>query len=994
MGIASLINGVENAFSSVTKRSISSFCFLETGDGRHTLVAKDGSLCSVLRIDGATQMMSNEDIDALTKRLQISMAPHFANPGHALQVWFARDPDMSRQMTADLNAPAKRVAENVGIDLDSVFEEREEYLSKFLVWEGFYMVLWTRLSILSKPELKAIGSETTVPPLWPTAMDTQNIFRASQKMMDRHRSFVSAFASELQNTNLRAEILDNDDALRAMRSSVYPDTLNSQWRPSLPGRKPQPRQPTAPGDKSNLMWPRLEQQLFTKEAEVVNPRTVRIGSYLYSAVDMSLGPQELQTFDYLLRRMMQLDEFPWRVSFLVEGSGLGNMGMKSFLASIMGFSNASNRLITEAVKSLQEMQTSGDVVARMRVSFATWGPADKPQLIEERAGVLAKTIEGWGYCGVSSAIGDPLAGVMSSALGMDATSTAPAGTPPLGDAFYLMPWNRDASPWKQGSVLFRTPDGRPWPYEPGSSQQDAYIDLVSAPPGKGKSVWLNSTNLAMCLSATATSGLGGAQLPRIAIIDIGPSSSGLISLLKEALPPERRHEAQYRRLHMSKEDAINPFDTQLGSRRPLGLERSFLVNFITVLGTSVGAQRPPDGLADLAGAVVDKLYEYLDDKAKNSSPRMYSPGESDIVDEFLEQEGVFPEDGTTWWSLVDKFFTDGHVHIASVAQSFAVPRVEDIQTILHMPSITDTFGRSKTAQGEELISVFEQKISTALREYPILTSPTRFDVGDSRVVSLDLNDAAPRGGGPAEKQTALVYMLARFVLARDFYLSEDDLPHFKGLYLEHHRDRIRRLRETPKRLVYDEFHRTKASAGVRDQVVIDMREGRKWGVQIVLASQILSDFDSDMVELASGIWVMGVGSEKGANEAAETFGLSKTARIALTRDLNGPGPGGAPFLALLRLKSGQHEHLLINTLGPQEIWAFSTTSRDSVLRNKLYSVLGAAEARRRLAKRFPNGSAEAEMRRRLADLTSSGHDSESSRKGVVDAIAEEIIKMG
>src|SRR3546814_15645763 len=121
-----------------------------------------------------------------------------------------------------------------------------------------------------------------------------------------------------------------------------------------------------------------------------------------------------------------------------------------------------------------------------------------------------------------------------------------------------MPGNRDARPWKYGAVLFRTPDGRPWPYEPGSNQQDAYIDLVSAPPGKGKSVWLNSTNLAMCLSASATSGIGGAQLPRIAIIDIGPSSAGLISLLKEALPPERRHEAQYRRLHMTQEAAINP----------------------------------------------------------------------------------------------------------------------------------------------------------------------------------------------------------------------------------------------------------------------------------------------------------------------------------------------------------------------------------------------------------------------------------------------------
>ena len=58
------------------------------------------------------------------------------------------------------------------------------------------------------------------------------------------------------------------------------------------------------------------------------------------------------------------------------------------------------------------------------------------------------------------------------------------------------------------------------------------------------------------------------RLPRIAIIDIGPSSSGLISLLKEALPASKRHLVAYHRLRMTPEYSINPFDTQLGCRYP------------------------------------------------------------------------------------------------------------------------------------------------------------------------------------------------------------------------------------------------------------------------------------------------------------------------------------------------------------------------------------------------------------------------------------------
>ena len=93
-------------------------------------------------------------------------------------------------------------------------------------------------------------------------------------------------------------------------------------------------------------------------------------------------------------------------------------------------------------------------------------------------------------------------------------------------------------------------------------QQTTWIDLVYASPGSGKSVLSNAINLALCLSG------GIDRLPRIAIIDIGPSSSGLISLLKEALPANQRHLVAYHRLRMTPEFAINPFDTQLGCRFP------------------------------------------------------------------------------------------------------------------------------------------------------------------------------------------------------------------------------------------------------------------------------------------------------------------------------------------------------------------------------------------------------------------------------------------
>src|SRR5690606_11165627 len=196
--------------------------------------------------------------------------------------------------------------------------------------------------------------------------------------------------------------------------------------------------------------------------------------------------------------------------------------------------------------------------------------------------------------------GDSFGGVLGSALGINLMNPAIPAVAPLSDVTYMLPLTRPASPWAQGAVLFRSPDGKPWPYQPGSTLQTTWIDLVYARPGSGKSVLSNSMNLALCLAP------GIRRLPRIAVIDIGPSSSGLISLSQPAFPKDQKHLAAYHRLRMVKTMSINPFDTQLGCRFPTPQERAFLVNFLTLLATPVGESRAYDGVSDMAGLIVDE----------------------------------------------------------------------------------------------------------------------------------------------------------------------------------------------------------------------------------------------------------------------------------------------------------------------------------------------------------------------------------------------------
>lgn len=625
-----------------------------------------------------------------------------------------------------------------------------------------------------------------------------------------------------------------------------------------------------------------------------------------------------------------------------------------------------------------------DAVVRLQVSLATWAPEGNIRLLRIRAAELAKAVEGWGSCQVSEVSGDVFAGIASSILGYSGNSVAAASVAPLSDVVYMLPFTRPASAWQYGAVLLRSPDGKLWPYQPGSAQQTTWIDLMYARPGSGKSVLSNSINLALCLS-------GGIQrLPRIAIIDIGPSSSGLISLLKEGLAADSKHLVAYHRLRMTSDYAINPFDTQLGCRYPTAQERGFLVNFITLLATPLGAERPYDGVSDMAGLVVDELYKYLADDGK---PHLFTRGIEPLVDDILAEIGFVQDEHTTWWEVTDALFLAGFRHEALLAQRFAMPLLADASAIVRTQAVEDLYGQVKAPTGEPLIQAFSRMISSAVREYPILAGVTKFDIGDARVISLDLDEVAKSGGDAADRQTAVMYMLARYVLGRSFYLTEDVLTDVPDAYREHHRVRISEIREDAKRLVYDEFHRTSKARAVRDQVILDMREGRKWNVQIALISQSLDDFDPVMVEFATSIFIMDAGPEQAIKRSTEIFGLTDTARVALKTRVHGPREGGATFLAQFATKSGMNTQLLTSTLGPIELWAFSTTAEDARVRNKLYQRIGPTEARRVLANLFPSGSIKALIEARLATLKEQqGMIEEASSLGIVDQLVEEILQ--
>lgn len=987
----SFFEGVDTFFawlSTSLKQTTASYCELETADSPTVLVNHDGSLLSVIRIEGMTSLVGVEEFERLVEGISNAFQGAMGRPGHALQVYFSHDKQNIQSNIEEIYRPAQETAKRLQLSLEDLFKERVNHISKYCSEERLYFVLITRpfnlppdqLKNAGKKKLKAIREEK-VPPF----RNVQSVFAAIPEIRDTHSAYVRSILNDLDQHHLLARQLNVHEAVHAIRMTADPDFTAPDWKATLPGDSIGVTEVhNFEGDPSDLLWPSLSKQVIPRDATVMDRRTVLVGDKLYASVYIDLFPKDVRPFNQLFSRIVPT-HVPWRISFLIESEALNTIGLKGMLTSVLSFSSPQNRLISDSVNLLKYINLNTDEsIVRLRVVATTWSNQGEEDLLRRRESELVKAIQGWGSTEVSEMCGDPFAGFVASMLATTTNSPAVPTIAPLSAVISMLPITRPASPWDVGALLLRSPDGKLWPFQPGSNKQTTWIDLVYARPGSGKSVLSSAQNLALCLSGGLT------RLPRIAIIDIGPSSSGLISLLKEALPADSRHLVAYHRLRMTPEYSINPFDTQLGCRYPTASERSFLVNFLTLLTTPLGAIKPYDAMPDLVGMVVDELYKNMADDAK---PAPYAQGIEEFIDSILEEIGFVRDSKSTWWEVTDALYSAGFIHEALLAQRYAMPLLADAASICRTPSIEDLYEKVTAPTGESLINSFSRMISGAIREYPILSRVTAFDIGDARVVSLDLDEVAKSGGEAADRQTSVMYMLARYMLARHYYLTEESMTNIPDQYRPYHKQRVMEIREDPKRIVYDEFHRTSKSAAVREQVIVDMREGRKWNVQISLLSQSLDDFDSVMIDFATSIFIMDAGPAQTMEKTCQIFGLSDTAKTALRTQVHGPRHGGATFLAQFSTKSGINIQLLTLTLGPIELWAFSTTSEDASVRNQLYRHIGPTETRRFLAALFPSGSVTKEISERLNNLKASGaFIEEEAKSSVVEDLVKDILK--
>ena len=954
------------------KADVQDYCDLETVDGGQAIVANDGSLASIVRFNGTKSVLGREQFERLVSLLEASLSVYFKVRGHHLQIVFSRDLDATAPLEQNALQQAA-TAERLNLNVRHLINEGVSKYAQYVYDEECYLVFWSRPALLDQTEramAREALNEFRAQSQWPATADAQNLLRPISYLKDRHLSFVTKITEDLTSPEFgcSADVLDVSEAIRAIRAKVNPDITPRTWKPYIPGSAIPMRWKTSTreDDVSEFMYPTLPSQIMVTSGEIGNgqrtgllpdPTSVRVGARVYAPLIMSIPPAEPQYFNTLFNSLNRAETqengvsraLPYSVSVMLSSDGMSVLAWKSLFAQLLSITSEQNRNINLATKELRERVRDGECMVKLQVAAMTWSSPDERGVKELalRKSKLWRTLEAWGQPVFIERTGNPMQAFQSNCLGL---TTKHLGTPaaaPLGDAVAMLPLTRPASPFQEGSTIYRSLDGKILKYQRFSSQQTTWITLIAGKPGSGKSVLMNNNHFESCLMP----GLTG--LPYIGITDIGISSSGFCDLVRDNLPPRLHHLVVYKRLQNARKDCINPLDTPLGQRYPLPKDREFNKNFLTILVTPPEREKPYEGMSNFVGRMVDLAYRRKDDKIERASPETYKPGHNDVVDTAVAQLGFRILPATTYWELVDAMFDAGMVYEAEVTQRYAVPTLNDLVAVASTEEVRAEYEGSGEV-GRSLVDAFILGIREAVGDFPVFADHTRFDVGSARIVALDLQDVALQGSSSAKKQTALMYMIARQCFMKKVAFSKEDFPFFTEKYLPFYERLVADLVDEYKVMCMDEFHKTGGHVGLQEQMQTDGREARKWNMEIILASQLMEDFGS-LTKIATATFILDSGTKETRDWLRKNIGLSDTEEHALVNFVHGANKHGCTFLARFETKNATYSQLFTMSAGPMRLWALTTTAEDRKLRTMLYEHMPRPDALALLARRFPSG---------------------------------------
>lgn len=969
------------------------FFDIATTDDNETFVLKDGTLMTVLRVHGLTSTLYDAELKDLIFEISEITGRDLIRPnGHHFSISFEFDPDEAYTYAKRSLRATQLTARKLGMGtfIDSIVEEKAQKLAEYCQVEHCYIAVYTTPASIHKAEIKGqVRERTEAMKTWPDTAEALLNDLAFPQLRVRHRTAVKSFVENMRNltsikdVSLLMDVMDVRSYLREAKRVSEPGSA-PDWQPRIASDfLKEMRVPTNPkrrdfNNADHMMPPPFGEQLFGSIPENIGLKFAVMGNRVHYSLALSMGPTEPETFDRLLIQASAM-RLPFRITFSYKGHGAGVDYLNTMLAKTFPWASSANAQVKKAHDDLTNYEEkSNGVVPAMYVTACTWADA-KPKYtkkngvsydlteINDRATKLNRVLQSWGGAQTTDAFAAPIEGVLATQAGLYDKPLGTIMAPTMPDAIGLSPLFRPTTSWTQqdGNVLLRTADGRFLHYQQTSGRQNAWVTLIVGPMGYGKSTALNTLNLFYLLTPSPES-----ELPFLRSLDIGPSSRSIVDLVQACVPEDQKNIAQYIRIQNNEKYQFNPFDTPLGMEFPLSNHLEYLGNLIgTVCYAMQGNPALEKQMPGMIAAAVNQLYQrFASPNNGGDRARPYSNLANPFVAEKVSKHGIEWDEKTTWHEIRDALYDAGEVRAALIAHRKAMPILQDLIGVAASEAMRSEY--PDDLGGVKVLDLFARAVREAVELFPMINGETKFELGEARVISLDMEELVPREQTERAKwKASIAFFIGYDLLTRDFFMHEDYLPSIPARYQTYHARRIKKLKTTRKRFSMDERQRFAKIPSAQSQVDGLIAEGRKNLVDIQVASQLFEHHTPQSITLSSTIIILGAGnmSKEEAEMVRTRFDLSASQMKAIQR-MRPPSPKGAEAFIIFRTRDGSQAHHVYLTDGSMYLWLIATEAVDRAMRELMYERYRPDEALRRLAKKYPGGSVKKELENRLANL--------------------------
>lgn len=980
----------------VTNKDPYKFIDIETIIDDYTIISRDESLLTVFEFDGVKSMMDDQDpIAASNARRSFFDKIHALNDstlleilrksGHTIEIFFQYNPDDGAKEISQFVSSQSKTNKRLKINLQDVTQSQLDHLPKFIHSEHCYLGIWSNPTTLDSRELNEIlnrrKKNIEKQPLYPFNTGNQkgqSFYLGINELKIYHDSTVETLETSFLENGFSIEKIKAKKAINIVRAALNPLETSQNFEIDKESNELYSWEPLTFGDEIKLsennvtygkelestlpvfnyrdaILPSLASQIIINDLEdVYNMRYARVGNMMFAPVTITLGPQQITSFNVLFKRLSEA-RIPFYFKQSIKSNGISLIGKMPSIAGALNFLSGDNRRISDSYKQIIGVQNAGEFHVRMTIQLITFAPADDLRLLQTRHSQLIQYVSSWGRCTVSDLSGSPSIALLDALPFISQKTRAEAMIPNTTDMFVMSPLFRPSSLFTNPTIITRSVDGKIMPFELMSSKQTTWGIFTVAKPGSGKSVLVNTLLKGAMLKAGAT------EFPFISVIDIGPSSAALANIIKNALPPEKQHLVQSHKITMNRKYSVNICDLPLMRDDPDPEQLDMMTEIIC----EIINQQNNEDFESLTKEALKRAYREKSN-GRMGRPNIYEKNVSSMMDRLIEEYNLPVEENiTSWYDIRNMFFNlymeerksnkdkDDYIpfdYYASIAQRYAVPKLYDITEALNHPSIKDVYSFKDGKTGEPIIDKYRRLLGIAAQTYQNLFDYTRIDFSNARFLSIDLDLVAT-----TDKLTTVFYMVYSYLLTKDFRLSKELVSTYPDNCRWYHLERAETLFAQDKYIVFDEFHRPVKSGSKQIINAVDRynREGRKWGMSTILLSQDIKDFDPLFIRSFSTSIFM-AGDPQTASEIRDIMFLTDAEYKALTKYCRGPSSKGAPFLAIMSTKEGEgrSSQLLYSTISPIEAWALSTTKEDVLIREKLTTELGVVEARARLGRAY------------------------------------------